>query len=81
MTPKVFISYSWTNQAHQECVKEWADRLLADGVNVILDPYDLKEGQDKYEFMERMVTDPEVTHVLVISDKGYADKAEARGAH
>jgi hypothetical protein len=78
MTPKVFISYSWTNQAHQERVKEWADRLLADGVNVILDLYDLKEGQDKYAFMERMVTDPEVTHVLVISDGSYAQKADAR---
>jgi len=78
MTPKVFISYSWSNQAHQERVKEWADRLLADGVNVILDLYDLKEGQDKFVFMERMVTDPEVTHVLVISDKSYAHKADAR---
>ena len=78
MTPKVFISYSWTSQAHQERVTEWADRLLADGVNVILDVYDLKEGQDKYAFMEKMVTDPEVTHVLVISDKVYAQKGDAR---
>lgn len=78
MTPKVFISYSWTNQAHQERVKDWADRLLADGINVILDIYDLKEGQDKYAFMERMVTDNDVTHVLVISDKSYAEKADAR---
>lgn len=78
MVPKVFISYSWTSQSHQERVKEWADHLLTDGVNVILDLYDLKEGHDKYAFMERMVTDPEVTHVLVISDKGYADKADAR---
>ena len=30
--PKVFISYSWTNQSHQELVKHWADRLIADGV-------------------------------------------------
>lgn len=78
MTPKVFVSYSWTNQAHQERVKEWADRLLADGINVVLDLYDLKEGQDKYAFMERMVTDQEVSHVLVISDKSYAEKADAR---
>jgi hypothetical protein len=78
MTPKVFISYSWTSQSHQELVKEWADRLLADGVDVILDIYDLKEGQDKFAFMEKMVTDPDVTHVLVICDKGYAEKADAR---
>jgi hypothetical protein len=78
MTPKVFISYSWTNQAHQERVKEWADRLIADGVDVVLDLYELKEGQDKFAFMERMVTDQDVTHVLVISDKTYAQKADAR---
>lgn len=78
--PKVFISYSWSNQPHQELVKHWADRLVADGVNVILDIYDLKEGDDKYAFMEMMVTDPSVTHVLVICDHAYAEKANARKA-
>ena len=58
MTPKVFISYSWSSQAHQERVREWAERLVGDGVDVVLDLYDLKEGQDKYAFMERMVTNP-----------------------
>ena len=76
--PKVFISYSWTTQQHQKLVREWADRLLSEGVDVILDIYDLQEGQDKNAFMERMVTDPNVTHVLVICDKGYAEKADAR---
>jgi hypothetical protein len=78
--PKVFISYSWTDQSHQELVKHWADRLVADGVDVILDIYDLKEGDDKYVFMETMVSDPEVSHVLVICDRVYADKANARKA-
>ncbi|RMO05309.1 hypothetical protein ALQ47_01224 [Pseudomonas cichorii] len=78
--PKVFISYSWTDQSHQELVKHWADRLVADGIEVILDIYDLKEGDDKYAFMESMVTDPSVTHVLVICDGKYAEKANARKA-
>lgn len=77
-TPQVFISYSWTNQQHQERVREWADRLLSDGIDVILDIYDLKEGQDKNAFMEKMIADPNVTHVLIFSDKGYAEKADAR---
>ena len=42
--PKVFISYSWTTTQHQLLVKEWADRLIADGIDVVLDIYDLKEG-------------------------------------
>ena len=63
MEPKAFISYSWTTQAHKEFVRYWADWLLADGIDIILDVYDLQEGHDKYAFMERMVTDDSVTHV------------------
>lgn len=78
--PKAFISYSWSSIGHQKVVLEWAERLVGDGVDVVLDLYHLKEGQDKYVFMERMVTDPEVTHVLLISDKKYSEKADARKA-
>jgi len=80
VTPKVFISYSWTSPGHQARVKQWAEQLLADGVDVVLDIYDLKEGHDKFSFMERMVTDPSVTHVLIISDQSYSEKADARKA-
>ncbi len=80
MTPKVFISYSWSSPKHQGLIRTWAEQLANDGVDVILDQYDLKEGQDKYAFMERMVTDKSVTHVLVFSDKEYTEKADARKA-
>ena len=76
--PKVFISYSWTTQQHQDQVKEWADRLMSDGVEVIIDIYDLKSGQDKYDFMEKMVKDATVTNVLVFCDRGYVEKADER---
>jgi len=80
MKPKAFISYSWTSERHRELVRSWADRLMGDGVDIVLDQYDLKEGHDKYAFMEKMVTDPSVTHVLVMCDKAYAEKADARKA-
>ena len=80
MKPKVFISYSWSSESHRELVRNWADRLLTDGVQVVLDQYELKEGHDKYAFMEKMVTDPSVTHVLIISDRMYSEKADARKA-
>lgn len=80
MQPKVFISYSWSTPAHQSRVREWAEQLIADGIDVVLDIYDLKEGHDKFAFMERMITDDSVTQVLVISDKAYAEKADARKA-
>lgn len=78
MTPKVFISYNWTDQNHRDRVRGWADRLTADGIEIVLDQYALPSGHDKYAFMERMVTDQTVTHVMVVSDHAYADKANAR---
>ena len=72
---KVFISYSW---AVQERVVELAERLIANGVDVVLDVYDLKEGQDKYAFMEQSVNDPSVDRVLIICDKSYTIKADDR---
>lgn len=72
---KVFISYSWTVQ---EGVLELAQRLIANGVDVVLDVYCLKEGNDKYAFMEQSVNDPTIDHVLIICDKSYTDKANER---
>lgn len=80
MQPKVFISYSWSSSAHQQLVQSWAEQLFEDGVDVVLDIYDLKEGHDKFAFMERMVTDETVTHVLIVCDKTYSEKADARKA-
>ena len=72
---KVFISYSW---AVQERVIELAERLIANGIEIILDVYDLKDGNDKYAFMEQSVNDPSVDHVLIICDKTYTEKANNR---
>lgn len=74
--PKVFISYSWTNQQHMDRVREWAEHLMADGIQVVMDIFDLKEGDDKYAYMERMVADESVTHVLMFCDSRYAEKAD-----
>lgn len=51
---------------------------MSDGVDVILDLWDLKEGQDKYAFMERMVTDASISKVLAVCDREYAEKANSR---
>lgn len=73
--PKIFISYSWSSDA---LVLPLAQRLVNHGVEVVLDKWDLKEGQDKYAFMEQCVTDPDITKVLIICDKSYMEKANAR---
>ena len=76
--PRVFISYSWTNQEHSSSVLALADQLIQNGVEVIIDQYDLRPGHDANAFMESMVTDPAISRVLVICDKAYAEKADAR---
>lgn len=76
--PHVFISYSWTSDAYQQRVKEIAERLIHDGIQVKLDIWDLRDGQDKYAFMEQCVTDPDIDRVLILSDSVYAEKADNR---
>ena len=76
--PKVFISYSWSRQKTQDDVLELATRLVQDGVDVVLDKWDLKEGQDKYAFMERCVSDESIDRVLIICDRAYQERANNR---
>lgn len=73
--PKIFISYSWSSD---RLVLQLAERLVSHGVDVILDKWDLKEGQDKYVFMEQCVNDPEIDKVLIICDRKYAERANNR---
>lgn len=77
-TPKLFISYSWTSPEHETWVEELAQELAAAGVHVILDKWDLREGQESAAFMEQMVTDPTVGKVVLICDEAYAGKANSR---
>jgi hypothetical protein len=76
--PRAFISYCWTSPAHERWVMDLATQLVENGVDVILDKWNLREGHDAVQFMESMVTDPAVTKVIVISDKAYAEKADNR---
>ena len=77
-TPKAFISYSWSSPDHQKWVLDLATQLRENGVDVTIDKWDLKEGHDAIAFMEKMVSDPEVTKVIVVLDREYAEKADGR---
>lgn len=77
-TPKIFISYSWTTPKHEDWVINLAERLVSDGVDVVIDKWNLKEGHDKYDFMETMVKSADIQKVLIILDKKYSEKAEQR---
>lgn len=74
--PKVFISYAWENEDHRAWVKALADRLLGDGIEAIIDQYDLELGDRLPQFMEESVTSAD--YVLVICTPTYKAKADAR---
>jgi hypothetical protein len=77
-SPKTFISYSWSSPEHVEWVIELAEDLVQNGVDIILDQWDLREGNEMYAFMERMVTDSGIDKVIIVCDETYAQKADAR---
>lgn len=76
--PKVFISYSWTSAEYEDKVLNLAKRLKIDGVNVMIDKWMLKPGNDNINFMEKCVKDETVDYVLILLDKGYTEKANKR---
>ncbi len=77
-TPTAFASYSWTSPEYAERVEQLARDLMAAGIHVILDQWDLAEGQDKYAFMERCVSDASVDKVLILIDPRYTARADRR---
>lgn len=76
--PKLFVSYSWTSPEHADWVLNLATQLVDVGVDVILDKWQLREGHDAIQFMETMVTDPDVKKVILVCDRTYADKTDKR---
>jgi hypothetical protein len=76
--PKLFISYSWSSPDHEAWVVSFAEELVSQGIQVILDKWDLQPGHDANAFMESMVTDPTVTKVILVCDQQYMQKSNSR---
>jgi len=77
MTHKtVFISYSWDNENHKEWVLNLADSLVTNGIDVLLDQYDLSAGHEMTYFMEKAMTADKVVVILTPNYKLKADKRE-----
>lgn len=76
--PKVFISYSWSSIPHREWVENLARHLIENGIDVLLDIWELELGHDTNHFMESIKRDKSITKTLIISDGVYVDKANNR---
>lgn len=73
--PKVFIHYSWDNEEHKDWVLFLAKRLIADGVDLFFDRFDLQIGSNNTYFMEKIDS---ANKVILIMTKQYKNKAENR---
>ncbi len=74
--PTVFISYSWDSEAHKEWVLNLAENLIKNGVDVLLDQYELSAGKEMTFFMEKAMTADKVLLILTPNYKLKADKRE-----
>jgi len=74
--PKLFISYSHDSEQHKAWVLQLATRLEQNGVQVILDQWDMTLGGDLALFMEKGLTAAD--RVLAICTEPYVVKANAQ---
>ncbi|MCY4556440.1 MAG: toll/interleukin-1 receptor domain-containing protein [Chloroflexi bacterium] len=75
MPKRVFLSYSHDSNAHKNWVLELATFLRGNGIDVILDRWDVEYGDDLAAFMESAITTSD--RVIVICTDEYVRKANA----
>ena len=71
--PKVFVSYSHDSEPHRDWVLTLATRLVKNGVDVLLDQWDLNLGSDLPRFMASGLSAAD--RVLSICTRSYTTKA------
>ena len=73
LAPFVFISYSWEDEFHNSWVRKLAEDLVANGVEVRLDQWENKYGDDIPRFMDE--SGRTADRVLCILTPTYCEKA------
>ena len=74
--PQAFISYSWDSPEHRAWVTQLAISLRQNGVEVVLDQWHVRPGEDLAHFMIRSVRESD--RVLMICTDPYVQKAQQR---
>lgn len=74
--PSCIISYSHDSNNHKDWVRYLAERLVASGIDVHLDQWDVGAGGDLTKFMETGIR--ECDFVLLVCTPEYTRKADSR---
>ena len=72
--PKVFISYAWEDDT-RIWTRQLAKRLRSDGIDVLLDQWDVAPGDSLPEFMENSVSVSDF--VLIVCTPAYKKKSDS----
>lgn len=75
-TKSVFISYAYEPEILKEKTHRLAEKLLKEGIPVVLDKYDLRIGNDIDRFMSEISNSEKYNYVLVICTSKYKAKAD-----
>lgn len=73
--PKVFISYSHDNLEHKKWVLDLAIRMRNNGIDAIIDQWELKPGDDLPHFMETHLASSD--KIIMICSEKYVEKANS----
>ncbi|ATA81255.1 hypothetical protein CGC53_02270 [Capnocytophaga leadbetteri] len=73
--PKVFISYSWDGEAHENWVLKLATKLRDNGIDAILDQWELEPGKLIPNFMGKSIEISD--RVICIMTPSYKTKSNA----
>ena len=76
MATTAFISYSWDSEEHKDWVRKLADYLQNNGIEIILDQYDLSTGKNMTLFMESSIE--KADKVLLILTPNFKLKSDSR---
>ncbi len=74
--PKVFISYSWDSQKHNDQVRELCNRLREDGIDCMLDQFIPSPPEGWPRWMDNQIDDAQF--VLAICTQRYNDRCSGR---
>lgn len=73
--PKIFASYAHDSKEHKAWVARLSTDLRGNGIDIVLDQWDLALGQDVSAFMQRGVASSD--RVIMICSEEYVKKADA----
>lgn len=73
---EVFVSYSWDNEEHIKAVLALSNRLRADGIDCVLDQYEVSPHEGWPRWMDRKIATASL--VLVICTQTYYERVMGR---